>query len=184
MTTLQMEVALMKHFNFRQNIIVPNVSDFSTLIYTEADLLVLTKAGYATMVEIKVSKSDLLADKKKQWMKRVYNAEHPDNPLKGTLNEKFHKIYFKGIKEKYYAVPEEMKDFALQNIPDWCGLITVQERNIKVKQMYSIKVVRQATKLFPEKWDEKKIKHLMHLGCMRIYSLKNERIRSEKVNLI
>lgn len=173
MNTLQMEVALMKHFDFRRNIIVPNVSDFSQLIRTEADLLILTKAGYATTIEIKVSKSDLIADKNKLWMKKLYNTEHPDNLMKGTLNEYWHSIYFKRIKEKYYAVPADMKDFALQNIPNWCGLLIVGSRD----NGFTVTTVRQATKLYPEKWNEDKIKHLMHLGCMRLFTLKNNQIK-------
>ena len=59
MKTIEMEVALMKHFGIRQNIIVPNVS-WSFLNY-EADLVVLTKSNYATEIEIKISKATVNA---------------------------------------------------------------------------------------------------------------------------
>lgn len=173
MKTLQMELALMLYFDFRRNIIVTNVSDISQLVRTEADLLIVTKAGYATSIEIKVSKSDLIADKKKHYMKHIYNMHREDHPQFGILNDHYLNVYFKGIKEKYYAVPEELKDFALENIPDWCGLLTVSEKN---NGILSVKYARFAKKLFPEKWDDKKLFHLMHLGCMRIFTLKNKLI--------
>ena len=61
-TTLEMETLLMNHFNYLQNIIVPNVSN--GIFHKEhgwlheCDLLVLSKANYATEIEIKISKAD------------------------------------------------------------------------------------------------------------------------------
>lgn len=63
MTTLEMEIALMRELNIRKNIIVPNVSfgmyfkGYGAL--HECDLLCLSKSGYATEIEIKIIKSDL-----------------------------------------------------------------------------------------------------------------------------
>jgi hypothetical protein len=54
--TAEMEVELGRYFNYRQNIIVSNVS--WGLGIHECDLLIITKSGYATEVEIKVSLSD------------------------------------------------------------------------------------------------------------------------------
>lgn len=68
-STLQCEVAIMKHFGIRANLIVPNVSweiyslPFRTL--HECDILILSNSGYATEVEIKISKADLLKDREK-----------------------------------------------------------------------------------------------------------------------
>ena len=47
----------MNFFNYRANLIVPNIS--WGLGLHECDLLVLTSSGYATEIEIKVSKADL-----------------------------------------------------------------------------------------------------------------------------
>ena len=63
-TTLEVELSLMKHFNFRENVIVNGVH-WGMVIngkpLHECDLLILSKANYATEVEIKISKSDLLS---------------------------------------------------------------------------------------------------------------------------
>lgn len=62
-TTLDMEIVLMEYFGVNRNIIVPNVSWGLNL--HECDLLIFSKSGYATEVEIKISKQDLLKDKNK-----------------------------------------------------------------------------------------------------------------------
>ena len=63
---VDIEVAIMTEFDFRQNLIVPNISNQMGLVAFETDMLVLTKSGYAHGFEIKVSKSDLKADFKKR----------------------------------------------------------------------------------------------------------------------
>ena len=63
MKTIEVEVAIMQHFDVRRNVIVPNVSwgIFRPGIgqLHEIDLLVLSGSNYATEVEIKVTKADL-----------------------------------------------------------------------------------------------------------------------------
>jgi len=61
--TSDIEFAVAKYFNFRKNLIVPNVS-WGFNIH-ECDLLIVRKSGYAIEVEIKISKSDFKADFKK-----------------------------------------------------------------------------------------------------------------------
>ena len=63
LTTQRMEVILAQHFGIRETIVVPNVS--WGLINHEADLLVLKPSGWAEEVEIKISRSDLRRDLKK-----------------------------------------------------------------------------------------------------------------------
>ena len=85
MTTLEIEIALMEHFNVRQNSIVPNIS-WGIANLHECDILVLSKSNYATEVEIKISKSGLLKDKEK---KHGHNHNH--------------------IARLYFAVPKKLK---------------------------------------------------------------------------
>ena len=103
MKTLEMEIAIMSHLGVRQNIIVPNVS--WAFINYEADLVSLTQSGYATEIEIKVSKADLKKDK-----------------------EKKHNHDSKLFKYLYFAVPKELTEFALSEIPEKAGLYEVYER--------------------------------------------------------
>lgn len=151
MKTLDIEVALLTALNIRQNIIVPNISfgisrkiDGKCHNLHECDILSLTKSNYATEYEIKVSKSDFKADKKKK---------HKHNSL--------------FIKYFCYVVPLEMKAFAEERLEEGQGLIIVTD---KLKLSYVALPKEQKC----VKWtDEERLK-LAHLGCMRIKNLKTK----------
>ena len=115
MTTIEAEIRIMEMFGVRQNLIVPNVTTFSGLVDFETDMLIISKSGYATGVEIKVSLSDLRADKRKKHISKL-----------GT--EQFNEItprfqYFNKLKTFYYAVPTELIGKALIQIPEFAGVI-------------------------------------------------------------
>jgi len=134
------EIAVARHFGWRRNIIVPNVS--WGLDIHEVDLLIISKAGYATEVEIKVTQSDINADLKKGH---------------GHRSNKIRRLYF--------AVPDYLNE-AL-GIPDRCGLISVNN------DLYC-RILRQPkinTKARALRADE--INKVLHLGCMRIWRLKD-----------
>ena len=153
MNTLQMEIAVMKECNFRQNIVVPNVS-FGIVRYFEengqrkfdelheCDIIKVTLSGYATEYEIKVSKSDFRADLKKK-----------------------HKHDSKFIKQLYYVVPEELLEFAKQYIPEYAGLAYVTDGTVIYYKQAPIR-----KDCF--KWTEKELFKLTRLGSMRIFTLK------------
>ena len=151
-----MEVALMEHLGIRQNIIVPNVS-WSFINY-EADLVVLTKSNYATEIEIKVSKADLKKDKEKR---HTHNSN-----------------YFKYL---YFAVPKELVEFALTEIPEKAGLYEVyrshRDNRYWVNQVRAPKLNKKCVK-----WKASERSYLAALGCMRILGLKKKLIKlGEKV---
>lgn len=106
---VDIEVAIMTEFDFRQNLIVPNISNQMGLVAFETDMLVLTKSGYAHGFEIKVSKSDLKADFKKR--------HHVNFNLEKNGKVGLERFYAK-FKYFSYAVPEQLKDCALELVPD------------------------------------------------------------------
>ena len=66
----EIELALARSdmFNFRRNLVVFNVNGWSAIlpIFHECDVLICSKSGYLTEVEIKRTWSDFLADFKKK----------------------------------------------------------------------------------------------------------------------
>jgi len=100
-TCREIEVALSKHFNIRQVLIVPNVS-FGFLKY-EADLLMVSGSGYAWEIEIKVSRSDLLRDSKKRH-------KHDDEK----------------IRQLWFAIPKKLES-SIADIPSHAGVLVVDE---------------------------------------------------------
>ncbi|MEN6388850.1 MAG: hypothetical protein ABFD04_00405 [Syntrophomonas sp.] len=168
MTTLDLEIAMIKASHIRRNIVVPNVSwgmvnNNGTL--HECDIVVLTPYGYATEIEIKISKGDLLQDMNKRHC-------HKHN-----LIRKF-----------YYAVPEKLKQIALDVIPERAGLYVVSEieatkykwlkggGNVAIPYKYRrVSIVKEATiNKEAVKWDDFQRYQLARLGTMRILGLKEK----------
>ena len=87
-------------FSCSKYLVVPRIRWAIDRIDHECDLLAMSKTGYLHEIEIKVSRSDLLADKRK-------NHTHA-SPI---------------IKRLWFAVPVEMAAFARDNIPAAAGLV-------------------------------------------------------------
>ena len=139
------ELAVSAYFGYRQNLIVPNIS-WGLWIH-ECDLLVVTKAGYAIEIEIKISRADI----KKDALKR---HGHVDKRLKCL----------------YFAIPEKLKS-CIDLIPERAGVFIVKEKrpgwlicNLERKPVLN----KEARKLTPEEQFK-----VAHLGAMRIWELKH-----------
>lgn len=146
--TTRIEIAVARWFGYRRNLIVPNVS-WGFNIH-ECDLLVITKAGYALEIEIKVSKNDLLKDFKK------------------THSHKSNKI-----KRLFFAVPTKMEKH-IPLIPERAGIIIVDSSG-RCKLRRLAQANREARKL-----NEIELFKLAHLGAMRIWYLKNKILDLQK----
>ena len=98
---IQFRVAM--YFDPRRYIIVPNVS--WGLGIHECDLLMVNKDGYGTEVEVKISRSDIIADQKKP-----HHQRHACDR----------------IKRLYFAIPTKLRHCA-DLIPAHAGIITVAD---------------------------------------------------------
>ncbi len=154
--SLDIEIAIADYYGIRQYTVIPNIS--WGLGVHECDLLIMSKSGYCTEVEIKVSKADLIKDASK---------EH------GHKSDKIQALFF--------AVPIELKDIALQYIPTQAGLFTIEYRpNNKVKK-YIVSCVKPTTvNKQARKLTEQEILQFYRLGCMRIWGLKKKLVKEIK----
>lgn len=127
-TLYEIEIALAKssHFNFIKNIVVFNINGISCKlpIFHECDMLVLSKLGYLTEIEIKRSWSDFLKD---------FNKTHSRESM-GIIK------YF------YCCIPESLLKKAYDKLEeinrDYSGIITYDE-DLKIKlhgHRYRVKV--------------------------------------------
>lgn len=160
---VEIEIAIMEKFDFTQNLIVPNVTEISSLVSFETDMLILSKSGYAHGIEIKVSRQDLLNDFKKVHYKKF---ESFDSRSKTGLESNY-----KTLKYFSYAVPDYLEEVAKEVIPEFCGLYVYKDpsNGIGKKRLYeSIK----PQMIHSYKWSDKERYCLARLGTMRIYSLK------------
>ena len=152
MTTLEMEIALAQYFGVRMHVIVPNVS--WGLGLHECDLIIMSKAGYLTEIEIKISRSDLKKD-----------------------IEKRHGHHSNKIKYLYFAIPKKLeKD--IEFIPNRAGILIVEKRKrdwADNSEYISVSVLRSSEKNKScRKLLESEQTKLARLGAMRIWGLKEK----------
>ena len=147
-STIEMEVAISKLFGIRQHIIVPNLS--WGFFNHELDLFLIRTSGYGFEVEIKRSKSDLLADFKK-------GHNHFDKK--------------KRIVQLYYAIPKELLEKCEEHIPKNCGIIICDKGKIYSRAS----IHREATRVKGARrlTIEEQLK-IARLGTMRIWKLKEK----------
>jgi hypothetical protein len=147
-----MECALANYFNYRTNLIVPNVC--WGLDIHECDLFILSQAGYATEVEIKISIGDLRADAKKRH-------GHRSNRIK--------RLYFAmplALGNKYHAMIHEL-------VPERAGILLVREKDDDWRQPKIIKG-REAVKQRTSRFTDTERYKIARLGAIRIWPLKRK----------
>jgi len=156
-TTLEIEARLAGHFNYRQNLIVPNIS-WGMNIH-ECDLLIVTKSGYATEVEIKISKGDLKKD-----------AEKKHN----------HEDRYNRIRRLYFAIPESLTD-CIEFIPERAGIIVLSRGKNYGEDYLYCRVLREArVNNTCKKFTDEERFNVARLGTMRIWGLKRKIITARK----
>ena len=118
MTTPEMEKLIYIYFESGSLAIVQKVTKnngwldtevmiWKNIVNHECDMLIVTKNRYLTEVEIKISLSDLKADFKKEH-------QHKDE----------------NIKNFYYAFPAEMKEKAIELIPEEAGILIAIKKHL------------------------------------------------------
>lgn len=141
-----MEIAVADLIGFREHCIVPNVS-WGLGLGHECDLLVLDSKDRFTEVEIKISMSDLRKDFKK-------GHGHRSDLITRLV----------------YAVPQRMTEKAKELIPSQHGIIEVRWQ--PTSERFTAIWVRQCKHRKTQPPSQDRIRKFMHLGLMRIWSLK------------
>lgn len=141
-TTLQMEILIANYFNPRQNLVIPNIS-WGLWIH-ECDLLVMSKSGYLSEIEIKISVSDLKKDREKR------HGHHDER-----------------IKALYFAIPEYLFKYK-KYIPEKAGILVVKKigNRFRVVLEKSPKMNKTQTLLLEDQFK------VARLGALRIWTLK------------
>ncbi len=165
-TIEEIEVALAtsEKFNYQKNVVVPNVHGESSVlaIFHECDMLVMSKSGYLTEIEIKRSFADFKAD----------------------FNKRHHHANSELIKYFYYCVPQSIGDKVMEVLKEkeifYTGVIMYNEAldfsivghyegTINGCDIFSHPQFPGAKKLYLEQQLE-----LARLGCMRVIGLKKK----------
>lgn len=166
---IDIELSIMNKFDFRTNLIVPNISNMMGIVAFETDMLLINKNGYATGFEIKTSKSDLKADFGKPQHTNINEFRNGKSGLER---------YYGKLKYFYYAVPEDLKEISLELIPEFCGLYCLAKWTDGTSIRKNFYEVRKPKKLFNYQWTLNQKYAVARLGSMRIYNLKRALIKN------
>lgn len=163
---LDIELALAEEFSWKRNVIVFNVNGLSGKlpIFHECDMLVMTKAGYLTEIEIKRSFTDFCNEFKKRH---------------------HHESYGPDIKEFWYCVPQGTLQKVKEKLSEngWCpsGIITYDE---KLNLRYNLfPDIPNSVRLFsdsPRPLSLEQQLELARLGAMRQITLRKKIQKLEK----
>ncbi len=148
-STAEMEVYLASYFDYRQNLIVPRVHWGFGADMHECDLLIMSKAGYLTEVEIKISRADLRADAKK---------------VHGHRNAR--------IKYLYFAIPDYLQH-CQEFVPERAGVILVRPGDGSTWTRCQKFRAPTCQKGVPKMGETERYK-LARLGALRIWNLKRQ----------
>lgn len=146
-----MEIVLADHFKFYKNLMVTGTHwgmSVNGKSLHECDILLLTKSGYLWEIEIKISKSDLINDKKKSH---------------GHRNE--------DIKRLYFAIPDHISDYE-KHIPERAGIIIVRRSTYSDRLL--CKIERPAVNQKGHKLSDSEKYKMALLGSMRAWGLKRK----------
>lgn len=111
-----LQCTMIHHFR-PNNILVPNIEGR----WGEMDILKLTRAGYATEYEIKISRADFNKDRKKDIKHGRYKNAYE------KINPNFTFDYLKGVPNYFvYVVPSQLNIIAA-DVPDYAGLSIITE---------------------------------------------------------
>lgn len=147
-TSTEIEVKLASYFNYRQNLIVPNIS-WGMDIH-ECDVLVVRKSGIGIEIEIKVDKYDLIKDAKKPHQHRDRNNR---------------------IKELYFAIPNYLEKY-IEYIPEHAGILVLTKNTDWGVYLNCKEIRKPIPNKTARKFTSEEMMNVARLGTMRIWSLK------------
>lgn len=132
-----LQVIIIRNNYTSNNLTIPNISSCCG----EMDVLKLTRAGYTTEYEIKVTRADFTKDRKKVMKHCCYRAiyETEREPVEGVPN------YF------IYVVPQQL-NLVAADVPDYAGLYSMSENRYLTAIKPPPKLHRQK---FRQYWIEK-----------------------------
>ena len=164
MNTSQIELAVASLFDYRRNLIIPNVS-WGFFSNFEVDLLIIRPSLWAIEIEIKTSAVDIRRDREKH-RHRVLQVDRK------IFTPEIARVLFpteEKIQRKFFAVPKGLAEDP--NIPADVGIIAVAEQvyGHRASILRPAPINPHAVKLRPA--DERKLLRLAH---MRVWTLKQK----------
>jgi hypothetical protein len=140
----------------------------------EADIIELTKSGYAVEYEVKITRADFRNDAKKQKKQDVYAIQPPKSKYE-ILQEG------KRVNRFYYIVPEGL--IAENEIPEFAGLIYARkgvigyysiEKGFYDKENIFFRTIKTAPILAKEKLSDSKLQKCFESTYYRFHKYRKQ----------
>lgn len=166
LTELQLQKAIHRKWGFGRELGIGNLYLFG---WNESDYLTLTKAGYTDEYEIKISRSDFHADKRKDRHDRYQCVTawrwitHPERKHRPAFTQVTHIGIAKQYPNRFwYVVPEGLVQ--PDEVPSYAGLIYAVDRGFG---HVTLKIVKRGPKLHGHKLPESKVQKILRSGYHR-----------------
>ena len=173
-TKADLEIALARYVDYRQNLVIPNLSH-AFFPYWESDIIAISGSGYMTEYEIKTSVSDL----KREWRKQRW--KWLTFPRRGVGKNGRPRNEFVDLIRRYIiVVPDSIADKCQGLIPEavGAGLLTFDryseesglgDRLFISRELQKPKVNRDARKI-----TDAERQHLGHLMALRYWTAREK----------
>lgn len=170
-------VTWIPEFQVRSHIVVPNVS--WGLLNHEADLLVMSKAGYLTEIEIKRSWHDFMKDFQKSHTHNDDKISCLYYAVPEIIAMKVAEYLYKlkttySSYDKSHSNPIVTVDGFTEHNPHHCGLITYGKHEVRGKKTATARIRFYAKKVGSYKLSQDEQFQLLRLGLMRVWNLKKK----------
>lgn len=143
-TSGRIRFALARYFNYLDHLMMTEWEIDGGI----ADMLFISRAGYATEIEIKISVSDWKADQNKG----KFDRERPH------------------VARFFYAVPEELADKVPVTIPSYAGILIVRSgKGLKYHSFDQVREIRAAIRRKAQKISEQEITRLYRSAYYRFW---------------
>lgn len=166
----EIEIALAKHpdFSFKRNIVVFNVNGISGRlpIFHECDMLVCSKSGYLTEIEIKRSWTDFVAD---------FNKKHK-HESEGMIKYFYYCLPESFDLEKTYQIIEK-NGIQYSGIYFYDKSLHFQFHGYRLDLGNRLIYVNRALEKFSKLYLEQQLE-LARLGAMRVVGLKEKLVKT------
>jgi hypothetical protein len=143
-TEFEHQLSIAHYFGVRDYVVVPNVS-WGFMPY-ECDLLVMAKAGWLYEVEIKISKSDLIADAKK---KHGHNS--------------------KLVQKLWFAFPKELES-SINCVPERAGILLTEHPKGSHRYLYVTELRKPVVNPIATRLSINEQFRLARLGAIRAWT--------------
>lgn len=167
-TALDIQLALWRDLQSANQLVMPN---YTPKDWWECDVMSVTKAGFWTEFEIKLSVQDFRADRKKERRKST-----------GVENKHLALAQRIGCPNNfYYVVPSSIADKVV--IPEWAGLMTAkwgeQDEYHDYSNVLFTSVRKKAPRLHLQKLNPEVLEHARGVCYWRMWSLKKHNRQRE-----